>query len=270
MSRPWMPLYVADYLADTGHLSTVEHGAYFLLIMHYWQHQGLPDDDKKLSRIARLSLDEWAEARDTIAEFFEDGWRHKRIDAEIQKSSEIINKRKAAGKAGARARYGNDDGKSTASAMANATREPLQTHSHPHPHSSVTNVTGGEPPSDEQWLFGEGLEILTSRGSTEKQARGMIGKWRKDKFTDAHIRRSLEEARDNSAAEPTAYVTKVLKKPAPRDPTIPTVRREPTEAELRTATRKFKESGYWLNAYGPRPDMQSTRVPKHIRQEFGL
>ena len=47
-------------------------------------------------------------------------------------------------------------------------------------------------------------------------------------------------------------------------------RYEPTEAELRTATRKFKESGFWLNSYGPRPDMQSTRVPKHIRQEFGL
>lgn len=39
--RPWMAFYVADYLADTLHLSATEHGAYLLLISHYWVHGGL-------------------------------------------------------------------------------------------------------------------------------------------------------------------------------------------------------------------------------------
>lgn len=87
MSQPWMPLYIADYLADTSRLSTLEHGAYLLLIMDYWRNGSLPDDDRKLARIARLSAPEWAAIRDDLAELFQPGWRHKRIDAEMERSA---------------------------------------------------------------------------------------------------------------------------------------------------------------------------------------
>lgn len=121
-----MPLYVADYLADTGHLSTVEHGAYMLLIMHYWQTGSLPEDDKRLSRIARLNEAEWQDVRDTLADMFDANWKHKRIDAEIAKVADISTKRKAAA---SQARS-----KSNANATANAPSndDQLQTHSHSH------------------------------------------------------------------------------------------------------------------------------------------
>jgi len=99
MSHAWMPLYVADYLADTGHLSTLEHGAYMLLIMHYWQTGALPDDDRKLARIARMQVNEWSDIRDTMAEMFSAGWTHKRIDAELAHAEDVISKRSAAAKA---------------------------------------------------------------------------------------------------------------------------------------------------------------------------
>lgn len=54
------------------------------------------------------------------------------------------------------------------------------------------------------------------------------------------------------------------------DPTAPAQRREPTEAEYRTAVRKWQGGGPWPQYLGPRPDMQSTNVPKHIRQEFQI
>ena len=84
---PYMPLFVADYLADTAHLTAVQHGAYLLLIMNYWQRGGpLPNDDVKLARIARMSKRDWARNRDEILEFFsiqENTLHHSRIDDEL-------------------------------------------------------------------------------------------------------------------------------------------------------------------------------------------
>lgn len=102
---PWMPLYIAEYLADTGHLSAAEHGAYMLLIMHYWQNGSLPVDDRKLARICRMTDAEWDDTKPTLAEFFDDGWQHGRIEQELDTAQQTIAKRSAAGKAGASARY---------------------------------------------------------------------------------------------------------------------------------------------------------------------
>ena len=83
MNRPWMPLYVGDYLGDTGHLTTAQHGAYLLLMMHYWRKGELPDDDRQLSKITKLPLKTWCDYRATLQDFFHEGWKHKRIDAEL-------------------------------------------------------------------------------------------------------------------------------------------------------------------------------------------
>lgn len=84
---PYMRLYIADYLADTAHLSATQHGAYMLLIMNYWQTgRALPANDVKLARIARMTPKEWAEHGPVLAEFFHDAdgaWHHKRIEEEL-------------------------------------------------------------------------------------------------------------------------------------------------------------------------------------------
>lgn len=116
MSPPWMPLYIADYLADTSHLSAAEHGAYLLLIMHYWRSGGLPSDDVQLARIASMSAAEWKRSRPAVAAFFHDGWKHARIDAEIAKAAVKHERRQEAGKRGGKAK---SEGKQNPS---NATR----------------------------------------------------------------------------------------------------------------------------------------------------
>ena len=100
MNRPWMPLYVGDYLGDTGHLTTTQHGAYLLLMMHYWHKGELPDDDRQLCKIAKLPLKTWNEHRATLQDFFHDGWKHKRIDAELERMMRVSAKRAIAGQKG--------------------------------------------------------------------------------------------------------------------------------------------------------------------------
>jgi uncharacterized protein YdaU (DUF1376 family) len=99
-ARLWMPLYIGDYKADTAHLSTYEHGAYLLLLMHHWQHDRLPGDDAQLARIAGVHPPHWPKVKRVLISFFdvqEDGsWTQKRLLKELAKSEEISNKRKAA------------------------------------------------------------------------------------------------------------------------------------------------------------------------------
>jgi uncharacterized protein YdaU (DUF1376 family) len=100
MGRAWMPLYVGDYLRDTRDLNTLQHGAYLLLIMHYWQHDALPGDDARLAAITGLSVAQWRRIREPVQAKFSDGWRHKRIEAEIAKTDRALMQRRAAGRNG--------------------------------------------------------------------------------------------------------------------------------------------------------------------------
>jgi len=99
-----MPMYWADYLADTQHLSTEEHGAYLLLIAAYWRRgQGLPDDARWLANVCKVGRRRWQTLFPSVMEFFyhEDGlWKHKRLEKEILRSSGRLKSARAAGKAG--------------------------------------------------------------------------------------------------------------------------------------------------------------------------
>lgn len=114
MKRPWMPLHIAPFLVDTAHLGAAGTGAYLLLIMDYWLHDGLPDDDRKLAAIARLPLRAWRQMRPDIQAFFHDGWRHHRVDAEIEKMVATTAARQAAAsKAGTISAFNRMNGTST-------------------------------------------------------------------------------------------------------------------------------------------------------------
>ena len=100
----WMPLYVGDYLRDTGHLTVIEHGAYLLLIMHAWSRGGaLPVDESRLRGIAKMTPTQWRKSRKTLLDFFKreaEKYSHHRIDKELSTTADLIEKRSKAGRTG--------------------------------------------------------------------------------------------------------------------------------------------------------------------------
>ncbi len=115
----WMPLYVADYLGDTMHLSTEQHGAYFLLLMAAWKNGGsLSNDALQLRSITRLDAKKWQEHSPILAKFFYVApylWTHNRVREELNKAKTNSDKRSKSGAKGAAKRWQKDS-----NAIANA------------------------------------------------------------------------------------------------------------------------------------------------------
>jgi uncharacterized protein YdaU (DUF1376 family) len=109
-----MKLYIADYLADTTHLTRDEHGAYLLLLMALWRAGGkLPRDPAKLARITKCTAAEWEGIAPVVMEFFKvsgGSITQKRASKEIAKYQGVVKGSKSAGKASAAKRANKNNG----------------------------------------------------------------------------------------------------------------------------------------------------------------
>ena len=105
---PYIPLYIADYLADTAHLTRGQSGSYLYLLMNYWQTgKALDNKGERLAIVARMTAEEWAIEKPILAEFFTvkgNKWTHHRVEADLEKVFAKSKKASFAGSAGARKR----------------------------------------------------------------------------------------------------------------------------------------------------------------------
>jgi uncharacterized protein YdaU (DUF1376 family) len=262
-----MPLYIADYLKDTSHLRALESGAYLHLIMAYWVSGGLPNNERQLATIAKMTDEEWFEHRDTLQAFFSPDWTHKRIDKELAEADEKIAKKSAAGKAGGLA----SASKRSTDATANVQAEGKQTSTHSHSHIPSKKEEGASAPprpmKKDRVRASRIPEGLTANRAAQEAAGLSIAEGERE-FTKFR-NHALEKGRtciDWLAAERNWYL-----KAAEFMGRKPLANATPGNAvpnEL--VVQLYQKNGRWHRDFGPEPGKPGCRVPLDVLQKFGL
>lgn len=109
---PFFKFWPANYLADTTHLSPLEHGVYLLLLLAEWQSPDcrLPNDDITLARYAHLTKQQWSRIKNEIMPFFSEDENgrlfQKRLIKEFNSCQMRMKKCSTAGRASALKRQG--------------------------------------------------------------------------------------------------------------------------------------------------------------------
>jgi uncharacterized protein YdaU (DUF1376 family) len=222
---PALPLWTDAYLGDTTHLTTIEHGAYLLLLMTAWRTRdcALPDDDRLLARYARCGPQQWKRLRGILAPFFniEDGvWTQRRLTDERGTVERYRQQQIEKGKAGAvakslkrqerdkaGAKLGLPTGEAQGLAEGEAQGQP-DASSHLHTQGSEDKSSAQSAADPVKQVFDIGVSLLTSTGTTEKQARSLIGKWRKAKNDDGAVLTALLDCQARRISEPIEWLEK--------------------------------------------------------------
>jgi uncharacterized protein YdaU (DUF1376 family) len=97
----WMPLYVAEFIADTTNLTASQGWAYINLLCAMWRTQDgtLPNDADTLARVGRVHRPRWEKVWNAIKSMFDvDGDRvtSTALQAELGKANALIVTRRAA------------------------------------------------------------------------------------------------------------------------------------------------------------------------------
>lgn len=114
MNNAWFPFFPGDYARDTAHLSLAEHGAYLLLLFHYYSTEApLPAEMERLYRICGARSSKEVAAVDLIIEQFfifeQASYRNARADQELARRAETKQKLSASGRLGAANRWRGTD-----------------------------------------------------------------------------------------------------------------------------------------------------------------
>lgn len=207
-------LYIGDYQRDTAHLSVTEHGAYLLMLQHYYATERPLPVGKALHRMLRAQDKAERDAIDAVAQGFwretPDGLVNDRADEEITKAAaqaetnrEIALQREAKRKAAREAaRLANEHSTNRAtSGQPSHSQTPEQI-------PSDADASAGKPaapPAPKDVVFALGVPLLTAAGVKEANARSFLGMQSKA-HGDAVVAEALQACAAERPVEPISWL----------------------------------------------------------------
>lgn len=220
----WMPLYIGDYLADTMHLTTRQHGAYLLLLMHAWRNKAcIPHSAEAQAAIVRTPLKEWLKDRDSVMQFFSEDptgeghyFHHQRVDKELSVAEAMTEQRSKAGKASAAKRE--RERQQTVNGNPTLAEHPLPPRTKPSPspspsQSSEAKASGADAPAKDQ-IFAECLPWANERQGSD--CRSLIAKLMHAVGDDEALR-LLRQMMAQTAIAPKDWIGRRIPKAEPRE-----------------------------------------------------
>ena len=273
----YMPIVIGDYLKDTMHLACSEHGAYLLLLFHYWTSGPLPDDDRKLAAIARCERSAWPEIREVIAPFFSiaDGvWTHKRVEQELLRARAKQARNVERAKAAADARWNatsmpSEHAPSNAPSMPQAMLEqcppspsPLDSSETPvptTPASRVSRLPAVPLPADWQADAGYARQLGLQQAEIDREAIKFRAYWTDGKGGGARkTERGWRQAWMN-------WIAKVVDRGFVSDGPAPVASAQAPvsdlEAQWSARLSRYRPGGFWPSQWGNRPEQGNRDIP---------
>lgn len=187
-AKPWHRRYHSDALSGMLSLTLEERGAYQTVLDLIYDRQGpVPDNERLLAGYMGCSIRKWRSLRERLIatgklSVNEDGFlTNARAEKEIENDAKTTRKLAENGSKGGHNRPENAKKPNENRETDQAPLKPGSSlYQKPDTRGSDANASDGKPPPDPvKSMFDTGVRMLTESGSTEKQARSVVGAVRK-------------------------------------------------------------------------------------------
>lgn len=219
MSIIHVAFYPSDWLAGTRGLTAEETGVYITLIARMYEMAApIERDDQRLSRLCGCKTKpsfvralEYLISEGKIVET-KDGLFNNRVQKEIKNTTEKSDKAKAAAQSRWDRKPNKINGGEDADAYADASDKHMPQACQSEPESDITLPKGSDSQAVDftKEVFDRGVDFLGKYGTSDRQARALIGKWRKQ-AGDTETFNALRDANREGVTEPVAWITARLR-----------------------------------------------------------